>query len=73
MSYSSKSFKQKNFFILYDEKDNLICYFDNFTELKKYTKLRIQDIVKKFKKTKQFIKITIEKKEYKLYTYIDEF
>ena len=73
MSYSSKSFKQKNFFILYDEKDNLICYFDNFTELKKYTKLRIQDIVKKFKQTKEFIKITIEKKEYKLYTYIDEF
>ncbi len=71
MTYTSKSFRKNNYFTLYDNNENLICYFENYQELTKYTKLRIQDIVKFFKNSNDYIKITIQKKEYKLYTFCD--
>ncbi len=71
MTYSSKEFRKRNYFTLYDENDNLICYFNNYDELKKTYKRALRNIVIEFKKTKDFIKITINQKEYKLYTFCD--
>ena len=71
MTYTTKAFKKRNFFVIYDENDNFIQYFDNAEELKKSYKRELKKIVYDLKKTKDFIKITIDKKEYKLYTYCD--
>lgn len=69
--YTTKEFKKRNYFTLYDEKENLICYFDNYRELEKKVNQPLWRIIQQFKKTKKFIKITINKKEYKLYTFCD--
>ncbi len=71
MTYTTESFRKKNYFAIYDEKDNLIQYFDNYKELSKYYKRELKKIVYDLKKAKDFIKITIDKKEYKLYTFCD--
>lgn len=71
MTYSTKSFKERNYFVLYDENDNFIQYFDNTEELKKSYKRELKKIVYDLKKAKDFIKITINQKEYKLYTFCD--
>lgn len=71
MNYTSKKLKN-NYFILYDEKDNIISYFENGNELSEKLNKNFWRITENFKKTtKNFIKIIIEKKEYKLYTYVD--
>lgn len=71
MNQTSKNLKN-NYFILYDNKDNLIYYFENGNELSKKLNKNFWRITENFKKTTEnFIKIIIEKKEYKLYTYTD--
>lgn len=53
-------------------KDTIVCYFDNCDELLKYTKRPVKKIVYSFNCANDFIVITIDKKEYKLYTFVDE-
>jgi len=71
LKFTSKKFKKENYFTLYDENDNIICYFDNFKELSKYTKVPMKMLVFKFNNSTGFINIKIEKTKYKLYTYKD--
>lgn len=71
MKYNSKTFKEQNYFILYDDNDNVLCYFENFDELKKLFNYRLSDIVYQFNKSDGFINVDIEKKRYKLYTFCD--
>lgn len=70
MCFSSKEFREKCYFVLYDENDNLVCYFDNYNELSKYTKNPLYRIVQLFKKSGEFIFIQIENKFYKLYAFV---
>ena len=43
--YKSKTFKNDNFFVLYDINDNIIAYFDSFVELSKIFNYRLCDLV----------------------------
>lgn len=69
MVYTSKEFRNNNYFILYDLSDNCICYFDNFNELSKYIDLRLADLVRSFKKHLEYAPIVINNALYKLYTF----
>ena len=69
MRFNSKDFRQNNYFVLYDLEDNLICYFDNFEELSKYTSRPLKKIVFAFNQLCDYIRITIDNREYKLYTF----
>lgn len=44
MKFNSKTFR-KNYFILYDLNDEIICYIDNFNELSKHINYDICHIV----------------------------
>ena len=70
MCYKSKTFKEKNYFILYDLSDNIICYFDNFKELSKYINYRLSDLVHEFNRNStDSITIVIDNTKYKLATF----
>ena len=71
--YRSKDFRVNNHFILYDDFDNIICYFDNFKELSKYFNYRLSDIVRNYNKygIDDMIKININNCRYNLFTFID--
>lgn len=72
LTYKSKDFKEKNYFTLYDKKDNLIGYFNNISELSKITNYNARNLLKEFnKKKKNFIYIETQKEKYKLYTFCD--
>ncbi len=60
-----------DYFVLYDLSDNIICYFDNFNELKRFLpNYRDRDIKRRFVKSNlNFIKIIIDKSMYKLYKF----
>lgn len=70
MSYSSKAFKNNNYFILYDLNDEVVCYFDNSDELLKHVNYDICHIVWLFKRINSYIiPIVIDGKKYKLATF----
>ena len=46
--FNSKTFREKNYFILYDKDDYIICYFDNYQELSTRLNYRCSDLVYKF-------------------------
>lgn len=69
MHFSSKSFIN-NSFVLYDENDEIICYFDNFNELSRYINYKLYDLVREFNRHKKdLINIEIDRKRYKLATF----
>lgn len=69
MCYNSKTFKN-NSFILYDLNDEIVCYFDNFTELSKYINYRLSNLVQKYNLNQSdVIPIIIDNKTYKLATF----
>lgn len=70
MNYNSKTFKNNNYFILYDLKDNILCYYDNFKELSKIINYRLSDLVHEYNRNKtNIINIIIDKEKYKLATF----
>ena len=38
MNFKSKKFKKDNYFVLYDLRDNVVCYFENFEDAVKARK-----------------------------------
>lgn len=70
MKYKSKTFKNDNFFVLYDFNDNIVSYFDNFEDLSRILSYRLCDLVHEFnRKKKDVITIIIGNKKYKLATF----
>lgn len=70
MKLNSKDFRKNNYFLLYDNYDRLVCYFDNFDELSKYTNVPVRNLVRKFNESLGFINIVIDNVKYKLYTFV---
>lgn len=69
MKYNSKQLKNNNF-ILYDNNDEIICYFDNFKELSNHITQRLYDLVYEYNRhNTNVITIVIDNKKYKLATF----
>lgn len=65
-----KHFRETNDFVLYDENDNVVCYFNNIDELKKYSNVRPSRIYENFMRSSDcFINIVIDNSTYKLYRF----
>ncbi len=70
MSYTSKDFRNNNFFVLYDLNDEVVCYFDDFNELSRYINFRLCDLVRNYKvSNSNVITIIIDNKKFKLATF----
>lgn len=70
MAYKSKTFKNDNFFVLYDSNDDIISYFDNFEELSKVLKYALNDLVHQYNRhNSDVITVIIGNKKYKLATF----
>ena len=70
MNYKSKTFKNDNFFVLYDLEDNIVCYFDNFKELSKILSYRLCDLVHEYNRNNtNNIIVIIDNKKFKLATF----
>lgn len=70
MGYKSKTFKENNYFILYDLSDNIVCYYDNFKELSKIINYRLCDLVHEYNRNcTNCITIIIDNTKYKLATF----
>lgn len=65
---TSKKFRKDNYFVLYDFNDNIICYFDNFEELRKHLNYPCFYLVNQFNTYGNLINIVINKTMYKLFT-----
>lgn len=66
-----KELRNINYFVLYDKNDIPVCYFENFEELTKHINYNQYDLVKRFKKFGNSIKIIIGNQFYKLYKFVD--
>lgn len=70
MNYKIKTFREENYFILYDLDDNIICYFDNFNELSTVINYSLRDLIHEYNRAKSNIRIIIiNNKKYKLATF----
>lgn len=70
MNYNSKTFRKENYFILYDLNDNIICYYDNFSELASILNYRLSDLVHEYNRNKtDNIIVIINNVKYKLATF----
>lgn len=70
MNYHSKTFRNNNYFILYTQDDQIICYFDNFEELSKHLNYRLSNLVNLYNIHKSnIINIEIDNKRLKLATF----
>ncbi len=70
MKYNSKEFRKNNYFVLYDNNDSIICYFNSFVELSKFFNYKLSDLVYQYNKTNSnIITIIIDNKMYKLATF----
>lgn len=70
MNYNSKTFRRENYFILYDLNDNIICYYDNFSELSSILNYRLSDLVHEYNRNKtDNIIVIINNVKYKLATF----
>ncbi len=58
------------YFVMYDNNDNVVCYLDNLDEfLNKYNYQR-KEILRKFRNTSSdFINLILENSSYKLYKF----
>ncbi len=63
---------QDVYFVMYDLKDNLVCFFDNTDELSRVTKVPRYQINDYFKKKGDYIYIKVYGRLYKLYKYNKE-
>ena len=70
MKYKSKSFKNENFFVLYDMNDNIVSYFNDFEELTKVLNYVLKDLVHQYNRNEtDIITVIIGNKKYKLATF----
>lgn len=70
MKFNSKDFKKNNYFVLYDNKDNIICYFNNYEELSKYINYTARKLVYEFNfRNTNVINIIIDNKKLRLATF----
>lgn len=70
MNYKSKLFREKNYFVLYDLNDDIICYFDSFNDLSRILHYRLSDLVHEYNRNKtNNILVIINNKKYKLATF----
>lgn len=70
MKLKSKTFKNNNYFVLYDLNDNVICLYDNFEELSKDFTYELRNLVFEYNRNKtNIITIIIGNKKYKLATF----
>ena len=70
MTYKSKLFRKNNYFVLYDMKDNILCYYDNFNDLSKVLNYRLSDLVYNYNRNKSnIIIVIINDVKYKLATF----
>lgn len=70
MKFKSKTFKNSNYFVLYDLDDNIVCYFDNFEELSHLISYSLRDLIREYNRTKSNVKIIIiDNMKYKLATF----
>ncbi|MDD5826604.1 MAG: hypothetical protein PUD25_02420 [Bacilli bacterium] len=68
--YKSKTFKNENFFVLYDMNDNIISFYDSFAELSKILNYELRNLVFQYNKShSDIITIIIENKKYRLATF----
>lgn len=59
----------EGYFVLYDMNDNIICYIENFEELRKYLpNYRVRDIRRRFLNN-SFIKIIFNNTMFKIYKF----
>lgn len=70
MHLKSKDVRTKNYFVLYNLNDDILCYFDDFNELLKYINYKLSDLVHEYNRNEtNIINITINNKKYKLATF----
>lgn len=74
INYSNKQFAEDNFFVLYDVYDNIVCYYDNFKELKhSFSGYRLRDLKRRFIVSKyDYILVIFHNVIHKLYTFTDD-
>lgn len=70
MKKTSKEYRKKNHFLLYDCEENVI-YIDSPEELKKFINTKFSDIVRQFNKFGEIIDVVIDGHYYQLYTFED--
>lgn len=59
----------EDYFVLYDMNDNIVCYIENFEELRKYLpNYRVRDIRRRFLNN-SFIKIVFDNTMFKIYKF----
>ena len=70
MKYRSKTFRNENFFVLYDTNDNIVSYFDNFSDLTRVLEYQLRNLVYQFNHSESdIITVIIGNKKYKLATF----
>lgn len=70
MNFNSKSFRNNNYFVLYDLDDNIICFYENFAELSKILVYQLRNLVFEYNRNKtNIITVIIDNKKYKLATF----
>lgn len=70
MFYKSKTFRQNNYFVLYDLNDDIVCYYDSFKDLLKELNYRLSDLVHEYNRNNtNVITVIINNKKYKLATF----
>jgi len=57
------------YFVMYDMQDNLICYYETYQELINKVKISFKELIRKFKKSKDFIVVVLNFKKYKIYKF----
>ena len=70
MNLKSKDFRKNNYFVLYDDNDEIICYFNDFNELSRYISYRLSDLVHEYNRyNTNVITIIVDSKKLKLATF----
>lgn len=62
---------RKCYFVLYDEKDYPVCYFDSFHELSKCINYEPKVLAFRFRKYGNSVNILMGNNVYKLYAFVD--
>lgn len=69
---SAKEIREKKFFVLYDNNDNIHYMFESYEELQKYINLKLFTLTQKLNRRKhkdEFTFVILDGKLYKLYLF----
>lgn len=58
----------REYFVVYDMNDNVVCYLHNLLDLCRFTGLRIKDINYKFKNS-DYISVNVDKQKLNVYKF----